>query len=105
MWKYEGGGVQFLSQKDVMDSSRFLGHICANFEVNDEDSNFYASSLTSRDDGTVGAMIREAGFLTKEVFSDYDILAKSLFREDWSEGGAKNGLDMKRILRSKNYEC
>lgn len=42
----------------TMDSSRLLGHICANFKVNDEDLNFYASSLTSKDDGTVGALVR-----------------------------------------------
>lgn len=46
----------------------------------------------------------EVGFLNKERTLCSDILGKSLFIEDWSEGGAKKGLDMKRIHRRlKNY--
>lgn len=58
MWKCEGGGVQLLSQNEITDSSRLLGSTCANCKVNDEDLNFYASSLTSKDDGTVGTVVR-----------------------------------------------
>lgn len=38
-------------------------------------------------------------FLLEKFFTGHDTPGNSLFTEDWSGGGARNGLEMKRVFK------